>query len=262
MPLRADYANAYAAFRIADVEAEFTGSFAQGINACVECCDRWVEPGRVALKWERQDGSRGEVSFAELKRESARFANVLTRFGVKPGEVVAVMLPRGPELLTTAMGIWRAGAVYQPLFTAFGPKAIEHRLKISEARLVVTDGVNRGKLDEVAQRAGRAGGAPDEERRSRFRRRACGRGSRIRAGATSRRRSSRADVDIGHDRACPRAFRFRSKRCAAFRRLYARRNRSSPRRSVLEHRRSRLGLRPLLRRHSARCCSASTTTVL
>ena len=149
MPARLNYEEAYAAFRLEDVEAEFVGSFASGLNACVECCDRWVVPGRVALNWERQDGSRGEVSFGELKRQSARFANVLTRFGVKAGDVVAVMLPRGPELLTTAMGIWRAGAVYQPLFTAFGPKAIEHRLKTSEAKLVVTDAANRGKLDEI-----------------------------------------------------------------------------------------------------------------
>ena len=149
MPSRPTYEEAYATFRLEDVEGQFQGSFARGINACVECCDRWAQPGRVALKWERQDGSRGEVSFEELKRQSARFANFLARFGVKPGDVVAVMLPRGPELLTTAMGIWRAGAVYQPLFTAFGPKAIEHRLRTSEAKLVVTDAANRGKLDEI-----------------------------------------------------------------------------------------------------------------
>ena len=149
MSARPAYQAAYDAFRMDDVEAEFHGSIADGINACVECCDRWAEPGRVALRWERQDGAKGEVTFAQLRDESARFANLLARRGVKPGDVVAVMLPRGPELLTTAIGIWRAGAVYQPLFTAFGPKAIEHRLQLSEARLVVTDAANRVKLDEI-----------------------------------------------------------------------------------------------------------------
>jgi acetyl-CoA synthetase len=149
MPSRRAYEEAYATFRLEDVEAQFEDSFASGVNACVECCDRWVEPGRIALNWERQDGSHGEVAFSELRDRSARLANVLTRVGVRPGDVVAVMLPRGPELLTTAMGIWRAGAVYQPLFTAFGPKAIEHRLKTSEAKLVVTDAANRGKLDDI-----------------------------------------------------------------------------------------------------------------
>ena len=63
------------------------------------------------------------------------------------------MLPRVPDLMTVALGTWRAGAVYQPLFTAFGPKAIEHRLKTSNAKLVVTDPTNRAKLDEIRERA-------------------------------------------------------------------------------------------------------------
>ena len=36
-----------------------------------------------------------------------------------------------------------SGAVYQPVFTAFGPKAIETRLSASSPRLVVTDTANR-----------------------------------------------------------------------------------------------------------------------
>lgn len=49
------------------------------------------------------------------------------------------------------LAAWRIGAVYQPLFTAFGPKAIEHRVQLAKSKLVVTDIGNRSKLDEVAQ---------------------------------------------------------------------------------------------------------------
>jgi len=144
-----DYERAYADFDLASVKAMFSGDFATGINACVECCDRHAAPGRIALDWEGVDGSRQQVSFERLTDMSARFANFLTAQGVQPGDVVAAMLPRTPELLATILGTWRAGAVYQPLFTAFGPKAIEHRLKMSDARLIVTDTANRAKLDEV-----------------------------------------------------------------------------------------------------------------
>ncbi len=51
--------------------------------------------------------------------------------------------------MITILGTWRVGAVYQPLFTAFGPKAIEQRLECSSARWVVTDTRNRSKLDDV-----------------------------------------------------------------------------------------------------------------
>ena len=69
--------------------------------------------------------------------------------GIRPGDVIAGLLQRTAELVATVLGAWRLGAVYQPLFTAFGPKAIEHRLKTSGAKLVVTNTAQRPKLDEV-----------------------------------------------------------------------------------------------------------------
>jgi len=156
MPERAppvrDYADALREFDLGEAEALLSGSLRAGLNACVECCDRHAEGGRIALHWESESGAREDVSFAELKERAAQFAGFLTSIGVRPGEVVAGMLPRTPELLTVIFGTWRAGAVYQPLFTAFGPKAIEHRVKMSGAKLVVTDPANRPKLDAIADR--------------------------------------------------------------------------------------------------------------
>ncbi|MGV6872789.1 acyl-CoA synthetase [Pseudochelatococcus sp. B33] len=144
-----DYAQAYAAFDLEAKAATLAGSLANGINACVETIDRYADSGRVAFYWESQDRRAEQYTFAELQKLSARFANLLTAQGVEPGDVVAGLLPRAPDLLVTILGTWRAGAVYQPLFTAFGPKAIEHRLRTSGAKLVVTDQANRAKLDEV-----------------------------------------------------------------------------------------------------------------
>ncbi|MFG1417943.1 acyl-CoA synthetase [Xanthobacter sp. V0B-10] len=143
------HAEATRDFRLADVAALLDGDLESGLNACVECCDRHVASGGTALDWESADGRRASYTFAQMKALSARFANLITAQGIKPGDVVAGLLPRTPELLITILGTWRAGAVYQPLFTAFGPKAIEHRLKTSGAKLVVTDTHNRPKLDEV-----------------------------------------------------------------------------------------------------------------
>lgn len=148
--VRPTYADHYAGFRAEDVAATLQGDLATGINACVECCDAHVASGGVALEWEGIDGSRLALSFAELRDRAARFAGFVTSLGIRPGDVVAGMLPRTPELIAVILGTWRAGAVYQPLFTAFGPKAIEHRLKTSGAKLVVTDPTNRPKLDDVA----------------------------------------------------------------------------------------------------------------
>ncbi|NMZ56955.1 AMP-binding protein [Pseudomonas lundensis] len=119
------------------------------LNACVECCDRHALPGRIALFWEGRDASSASYTFTELQTHAARFANFLLAQGVKRGDTVAGLLPRNVELLVVVLASWRIGAVYQPLFTAFGPKAIEHRLNSSGAALVVTDAANRPKLDDV-----------------------------------------------------------------------------------------------------------------
>ena len=119
------------------------------LNACVECCDRHALPGRIALFWEGRDGASATYTFSDLQDKAARFANYLQALGVKKGDKVAGLLPRNIELLITVFAAWRIGAVYQPLFTAFGPKAIEHRLEQSGARVVVTDCHNRAKLDDV-----------------------------------------------------------------------------------------------------------------
>lgn len=144
------YAEAAARFSIETAAARLHGDLERGLNACVECCDRYAATDATALDWIDVKGRHHCLSFAQMQMLSARVANLLVAQGVKPGDVVAGLLPRTPELVATILGTWRAGAVYQPLFTAFGPKAIEHRLHMSEARLVVTHAASRSKLDDIA----------------------------------------------------------------------------------------------------------------
>ena len=143
------YDDAVAQFRIEDAIAKLHGNPETGINACIECCDRHTGDNRVALRAIAANGELSEFTFENLRDMAARVGNVLKDAGVGVGDVVAGLLPRTPELIATILGAWRIGAIYQPLFTAFGPKAIEHRLKTSGAKLVVTNTANRSKLTEV-----------------------------------------------------------------------------------------------------------------
>ncbi|MCO7520331.1 MULTISPECIES: AMP-binding protein [unclassified Pseudomonas] len=144
-----DYAEAARAFDPAQAARAALHGNLEALNACVECCDRHMGRDQPALVWEDRDGNGGHYTFEQLQALAARFANVLKNQGVRAGDRVAGLMPRTPELLVTILATWRLGAVYQPLFTAFGPKAIEHRLEHSHAKVVVTDRHNRPKLDEV-----------------------------------------------------------------------------------------------------------------
>ena len=143
------YQEAYDGFDLREAFSILSDGMDGPFNAAFECCDRHCESGSPALIWQSADGRQGVLSFEELRDRSSRFAHVLAAQGVRPGDRVAGLLPRTPELLVTLIGTWRAGAVYQPLFTAFGPKAIEHRLNVSGAKVVVTDAANRPKLDGI-----------------------------------------------------------------------------------------------------------------
>jgi acetyl-CoA synthetase len=147
------YHEAHASFSLDGFASEILSAPLDAeLNGYVVCCARWAAGDRVALRWMGADGQRRNVTYREFDAESARFANVLKARDVGPGDVVAGMLPRIPELLVAVLGTWRIGAVYQPLFTAFGPAAVQSRVVDpggSDAKLIVVDGANRGKLDEV-----------------------------------------------------------------------------------------------------------------
>jgi acetyl-CoA synthetase len=145
-----DYSAAVEQFDYATTVAQVLSGSPDTLNAYVECCERHAGGNRVALYYEDSQGRRADYTFADLKVLSGRFANLLRAQGVRPGTTVAGLLPRGVELLITILATWRLGAVYQPLFTAFGPKAIEHRVGTSGARVVVTNQSNRSKLDTLS----------------------------------------------------------------------------------------------------------------
>jgi acetyl-CoA synthetase len=122
-----EYRGAYRDFSVQQLAREVLhGSLADGVNAAIECCDRWAEDGRTALDWIGKNFNEEAFTFASLRDKSARFANLLRARGIGQGDVVGGLLPRIPELLAVALGTWRVGAIYQPLFTAFGHREPGH----------------------------------------------------------------------------------------------------------------------------------------
>ncbi|MEU9953046.1 AMP-binding protein, partial [Streptomyces sp. NPDC047939] len=108
-------------------------------------CDRHPADA-VAFTVVEADLSARDLTFGELRRESARFAAALAGIGVEPGDAVAVLMGKSADLVVALLGIWRRGAVHVPLFTAFAPPAIALRLEASEAKAVVVDADQRHKL--------------------------------------------------------------------------------------------------------------------
>lgn len=130
-----------AGFSWENARAELAGLPGGGLNIAYEAVDRQVEAGlgkTVALRWLGKNGERREYTYADLAYLSNRFANLLERLGIGKGDRVCTLTGRIPELYVTALGTLKAGTVFCPLFSAFGPEPVRVRLVKSRARLLVT----------------------------------------------------------------------------------------------------------------------------
>jgi acetyl-CoA synthetase len=137
-----DYVNERATFSWETARGALSGlPEGRGLNIAHEAIDRHAAgalAGRVAIRWLSRSGTRVDLTYEDLRRETSRFANALRRVGVGKGDVVATLLGRTPELYLTALGTLKNGSVYTPLFSAFGPDPIVARLTKARARALVT----------------------------------------------------------------------------------------------------------------------------
>ncbi len=129
------------AFAWKEMRARLDGLPAGGLNLAHEAVDRHADgplADRVALRWLGVSDEVRDFTYADLKRSSSRFANVLERLGVERGERVFCLLGRVPELYLAALGTLKRGAVFAPLFSAFGPEPVRQRIEIGDGRVLIT----------------------------------------------------------------------------------------------------------------------------
>src|SRR5512141_316497 len=82
-----------------------------GLNIAHEAVDRHLLHGRggkTAIRWLGKAGARRELSYADLARETNRFANALQALGLCAGERVFILMGRIPELYVALLGTLKA----------------------------------------------------------------------------------------------------------------------------------------------------------
>ena len=113
----------------------------RGLNIAHEAVDRHAagpRRDRVAMRFLGKKGERRDLTYADLARQTSRFASALRGLGIRRGDRVFALCGRIPELYIGALGTLKAGAVFCPLFSAFGPEPILQRLTLGEGRVLLT----------------------------------------------------------------------------------------------------------------------------
>src|SRR6478672_10355306 len=118
-------------------------------NIATDVCDKHPRE-KPAMIWESFDSSTRELNWGELQDLANAAAHTLAARGVGRGDRVAVLLPSTPETAAVFFGVWKLAAILLSMSVLYGDDAIAHRLRDSEACLLVTDAANAPRFDHNA----------------------------------------------------------------------------------------------------------------
>jgi crotonobetaine/carnitine-CoA ligase len=93
-----------------------------------------------------------DVTFEQMRQRSCAAANMLTELGVGPGDCVALFTATCPEWVYFWLGAARIGAVSAAVNAANRGDFLLHTLRLSQAKVILTDDERRPRVDEVADR--------------------------------------------------------------------------------------------------------------
>jgi amino acid adenylation domain-containing protein/non-ribosomal peptide synthase protein (TIGR01720 family) len=105
-------------------------------------------PGAVALVFEEQ-----ELTYTDLNELSNRLAHYLKAEGVGSEQLVPIFIERGIWMIAGILGILKAGGVYVPIDPEYPEERIRFMLEDTGAAVIVSNKVNRSKLEGVVNAA-------------------------------------------------------------------------------------------------------------
>ena len=123
------------------------------LNAAHEAIDRHAEnhatKDKTAMVWEGRYGEREDYTFAQLKTESDKFANVLRSLGIGKGDHVFILLERVPELYFALFGILKVGGIAGPIPYATDPQRVKAAMQDVDTKVLVTQPDMRRMITQI-----------------------------------------------------------------------------------------------------------------
>lgn len=100
-------------------------------------CDKGLGD-KVAIYWENSNGEKRAVTYNELRDETNKFANVLTKYGFGKGDVLLLRISNLVEFYVIALAATKVGGSFIPTSTMFREKDISYRLDDAKVKIVAT----------------------------------------------------------------------------------------------------------------------------
>jgi len=97
-------------------------------------------PDSVALIGEKQAGENQRYTYAELRQHARNMAQTLIAKQVKPGDLVAILLPRSTNTIIALLAVQYAGATWLPLDIKAPADRVAYTLENAECLTAITLG--------------------------------------------------------------------------------------------------------------------------
>lgn len=82
--------------------------------------------------------SERSLTYRELNEESNRIANLLQYVGVRPDDIVMVLLPRSVDALTACLGVMKAGAAFLAASTGYPDERLQYMYENASCKFLIT----------------------------------------------------------------------------------------------------------------------------
>ncbi|MGZ3808460.1 MAG: AMP-binding protein, partial [Bacteriovorax sp.] len=92
----------------------------------------------IGKSWPKNKNDVRDISYGELLDLTKQLTSAFIHLGLSKGDVLFSLSPRLPESYLTALASLRAGIVYSPLFSVFGPEPILARMMKGSAKALFT----------------------------------------------------------------------------------------------------------------------------
>nr|XP_057933138.1 acyl-CoA synthetase short-chain family member 3, mitochondrial isoform X2 [Doryrhamphus excisus]XP_057933139.1 acyl-CoA synthetase short-chain family member 3, mitochondrial isoform X2 [Doryrhamphus excisus] len=109
---------------------------------CYNAVDRHVEGGRggqAAIVYDSPvTGSKRSITYGELQEQVSRLAGVLTKNGVRKGDMVVIYMPMVPQAVYAMLACARIGAPHSLIFGGFASRELSVRINHAKPKMIIT----------------------------------------------------------------------------------------------------------------------------
>ncbi|MEU5038731.1 amino acid adenylation domain-containing protein [Streptomyces rubiginosohelvolus] len=112
------------------------------------------DPAATAVTRCALDGTTRSLTYGELAAEKDALASDLRTAGIRPGQRVAVAVPRSLEQVVALVAVVAAGGAYVPLDLAYPDERLEYVLADAAPQVVLVDREQQGRFTALLERAG------------------------------------------------------------------------------------------------------------